>query len=152
MSLLAINNDDVPQQKELQRKVDQLSLEKVSLEEAVSKEVANREDTETKLRSTEEVLVRVRVELGAELEAKRKVESRIRTLESQVTIEREEVEEMTKKLETEQKENKKLRLELSSALTSAASVADSKKARELEAQLETKTASLNKTVQLLKQV
>ena len=45
-----------------------------------------------------------------------------------------------------------LRLELSSALTSAASVADSKKARELEAQLETKTASLNKTVQLLKQV
>jgi serine/threonine protein kinase len=137
--------------KELQRKVDQLSLEKVSLEEAVSKEVANREDTETKLRSTEEVLVRVRVELGAELEAKRKVESRIRTLESQVTIEREEVEEMTKKLETEQKENKKLRLELSSALTSAASVADSKKARELEAQLETKTASLNKTVQLLKQ-
>ena len=48
-----------------------------------------------------------------------------------------------------------LRLELSSALTSAASVADSKKARELEAQLETKTASLsslNKTVQSLKQV
>jgi chromosome segregation ATPase len=47
-----------------------------------------------------------------------------------------------------------LRLELSSALTSAASVADSKKARELEAQLETKTASLsslNKTVQSLKQ-
>jgi hypothetical protein len=140
--------------KELQKKVDQLSLEKVSLEEAVSKEVAKREDTETKARSTEEVLVRVRAELGAELESKRKAESRIRTLESQVTTEREEVEEMTKKLETEQKENKKLRLELSSALTSAASVADSKKARELEAQLETKTASLsslNKTVQSLKQ-
>ena len=30
--------------------MDQLSLEKVSLEEAVSKEVAKREDTETKAR------------------------------------------------------------------------------------------------------
>jgi hypothetical protein len=141
--------------KDLQRKAEQLAAEKLSLEETVSEERSKREDTEAKLRSTEELLGRMREELGAELEAKKKAESRVRGLEGQLSSEREDLEEAGRKLEAEQEENKRLRVELVAAQRSAAAgEAGSERVRELEAQLETRTASvssLSKTVQSLKQ-
>lgn len=59
-------------------------------------------------RSTEEILSRVRGEHGAEMEGKRKMETLVRELESQLTSEREDVEEVARKLDGEQRENKKV--------------------------------------------
>ena len=53
--------------------------------------------------------MRMREEHGAELEAKRKAESRVRAIESQLASHREDLEEVARQLEAEQKENSKVR-------------------------------------------
>ena len=59
-------------------------------------------------RSTEEILCRLKEEHGAELQAKRKMETRLRNLESQIASDNEDLEEMKRKLESEVQENKKV--------------------------------------------